>query len=567
MVRPLLAASACVALLWPAARPAAAQESIPGCRLSKQWTIDRITKDHYKLVGAVEVECDSYKFYAEEVEVFADQHRLVAAGNVVYTEGTTRIAGDRAEFDTVARTGTFYNAAGSASLGERVSRDMLGGQEPDMYFYGKEIAKIGPDRYKITNGAFTTCVQPTPRWELASGTVVLRLDHYATLTSTLLKVKSVPVLYLPVIYYPIQRDDRATGFLMPTYGKSTIRGVTISDQFFWAIGRSQDATFMVDWFSKTGVGYGAEYRYVTGPGSEGNFRAYRLDEHETTYTTTSGDETTVTVVPARQSYQLRGAVSQALPGRLRLRGNVDYFSDVTVQQTYHQDIYNASLRQRGYGLNLTGNWRGLSLSGTAGQNETFYGETASYVTGGMPRISVNRSAQRIGNLPLVFQVGGEFARLVHGTRQNDAPFVNNGLTRIDVMPQLRVPFTRLRYLPMDAYVAFRETWYSESLNEGVRVPESIQRRYVKMGGSITGPIVSPGLEHADERLCREVQARHRTERELRADHVDRQRRQHHQVRRHGLHRRRHDAGDLRRHDQAPGQAARGSPRVRAPAKS
>jgi len=58
------------------------------------------------------------------------------------------------------------------------------------------------------------------------------------------------------------------------------------------------------------------------------------------------------------------------------------------------------------------------------------------------------------------------------------------------MPQLRVPFTRWKFLPMDAYVAFRETWYSESLKDGARVAEPIHRRYVKMGGSLTGPVIS-----------------------------------------------------------------------------
>ncbi|MBE3072236.1 MAG: hypothetical protein IMZ67_04610, partial [Acidobacteria bacterium] len=232
------------------------------------------------------------------------------------------------------------------------------------------------------------------------------------------------------------------------------------------------------------------YRYVAGPGSDGSFKAYRLKEHETTYTNTTGGQSSVTVVPARESYQLRGGASQALPLRLRLRGNIDYFSDVTVQQTYHQDIYNASLRQRGYGVNVSGSWREYSVSGTVGQNETFYGETTSYVTGGLPRVTVSRSAQRIGNLPLVFGVGGEFVRLVYGYRQANTPFVNSGFTRVDVMPQLRVPFTRLKFLPMDAYVAVRETWYSESLNGGVRVPEPIRRQYVKMGGSVTGPILT-----------------------------------------------------------------------------
>ncbi|MBE3132039.1 MAG: hypothetical protein IMZ55_01075, partial [Acidobacteria bacterium] len=72
MMRSGLLVCACLMTLCPAVSPVAAQESIPGCKVSKQWTIDRLGKDHYKLAGAVEVDCDSYKFYADEVEVFAD---------------------------------------------------------------------------------------------------------------------------------------------------------------------------------------------------------------------------------------------------------------------------------------------------------------------------------------------------------------------------------------------------------------------------------------------------------------------------------------------------------------
>ncbi len=62
------------------------------------------------------------------------------------------------------------------------------------------------------------------------------------------------MLYLPFFYYPTKEDDRATGFLIPTYGASTIRGQTIHNAFFWAINRSQDATVLHDWYSKTGHG-------------------------------------------------------------------------------------------------------------------------------------------------------------------------------------------------------------------------------------------------------------------------------------------------------------------------
>src|SRR6202007_2741052 len=103
----------------------------------------------------------------------------------------------------------------------------------------------------------------------------------------------VPMFYLPIMYYPTKREDRATGFLIPTYGSSTLNGHSITNQFFWAINRSQDATIEHDWYSKTGQAIGGEYRYVRGPGSQGRSQFSFLNEHPTT--TTLSDGTTQTV--------------------------------------------------------------------------------------------------------------------------------------------------------------------------------------------------------------------------------------------------------------------------------
>ena len=40
----------------------------------------------------------------------------------------------------------------------------------------KEVQKLGPEKYRIIDGGFTTCAQPTPRWDVASGSVTLNLD-------------------------------------------------------------------------------------------------------------------------------------------------------------------------------------------------------------------------------------------------------------------------------------------------------------------------------------------------------------------------------------------------------
>ncbi len=151
------------------------------------------------------------------------------------------MSGDRAEFYLDDRTATFYNASGSVTLGEElIERSMFGTQEPGMLFFGEVIEKLGPRSYRLTRGGFTRCVQPTPRGQMTASTLTLDLDSHALLRNSVLEVKGVPVLYLPFMYYPIPEEDRATGFLMPTYGASTFRGQSLSNAFFWAVNRSQD---------------------------------------------------------------------------------------------------------------------------------------------------------------------------------------------------------------------------------------------------------------------------------------------------------------------------------------
>ena len=249
---------------------------------------------------------------------------------MVFATPDARVSADSVVFNTRTKFGTFTLASGIAALGERGEEDraMFGTMEPDIYFYGETIDKIGPDKDRIHKGGFTSCVQPSPRWEIVSGNATVNLHDYALLRNAVVRVKDVPVFYLPVMYYPIQDDDRATGFLLPTYGRSTYRGTSISNAFFWAISRNQDATFMHDWFASRGQGGGGEYRYIVSPQSQGDFRAYTLKEHASD----TGDPN----APERTSYQLSGNVTQAMPAGLRGRARVDYFSDITAQQLYNK---------------------------------------------------------------------------------------------------------------------------------------------------------------------------------------------------------------------------------------
>jgi len=461
-----------------------------GFTMSRQWTIERLAENHWKLVGAVEIEKDDMKFYADEVEIFSDTGALIAIGNVVYTSGGNRIAADRLEFNTNTRLGTFFSAAGTASLGERVERSMFGTQEPDAYFYGEVLEKIGRDRYRITKGGFTTCLQPTPRWEMTSSTTILNLDDYAILKNMLLKVKGVPVFYLPVLYYPMQEDDRATGFLIPMYGSSTFRGQSLSNAFFWAVNRSHDVTLLHDWFSATGQGVGGEYRYVLGRGS-GDARLYWLNENASSVTPTGGGDPTE--FPARKSFNLTGSASQALPAKLNLRANISYFSDVTTQQLYQTNIFDASQRSSTYGTNVSGAWGKYSLNSTFNYSETFEGETDSAVHGSAPRVGFNVAPTRFG--PAYVSLGADFTRELRQTKST-AGVQDRGLDRLDFTPSIRVPFTKWQFFTVTSSATWHNTLYSQSLalaaenpdlEEDTQVPEGLRRQYFDLQADLVGP--------------------------------------------------------------------------------
>jgi LPS-assembly protein len=503
------AAGACLVIAI-AASPAGAQRpaSVPAAspaasdiRIGSAARQERIGLDHIRYSGAVELElvAQGVRLSADVVDYFVDRHHLTAAGNVVFVTPNSRVAADRAEIETRERTGTFFNAFGSASVSDKVDRTFFGTQEPDAFFYGETIEKIGVDRYRIKKGGFTTCIQPTPRWEMTAGSVTLTVDKRAVLTNAVLKVKDVPLFYVPALYYPINKEDRSTGFLLPIYGSSLIRGKTLSNAFFWAIDRSQDVTLMHDWFSKTGQGYGGEYRYVASSSSNGQLRIYRLEERATTYQLNGVDVSQA----ATDSLDLRGSIVQALPAGFRARGSVDFTTDLAARQRYQQDLFSATSPTRSYQGNVSGALgRGNSISATYAVSEVFYGEDDSWTVGSRPRVQFTRALTRLGRLPVYVAATSEYAGLARFDTVDGVRATDKSLTRVDATPSIQVPFTKWPFLTVRSAIAWHHTYWSESLVDGAQTTEPLYRQYADLRTTITGPVLArvwntPGLGFAE----------------------------------------------------------------------
>jgi LPS-assembly protein len=503
-----IALAALVMLVW--ARPVLAQTDVgPFGSCKKGFAIRASAEplfaadDKTKVVGTllrgaarnpVTIECDDTRIFADEVEWREAEEVAFFRGNVVLSQSDLNVAAEKAEFHRATRNGTFYNATGTAHLTDRqVDRSLFGTLEPEVAFRAEIIEKTGPRTYKLTNGGFTTCAQPTPRWHMTGSGGTIVLDKRVLLKNAVLRVKDVPIFYVPLIYYPLNEDDRSTGFLLPSYTTSSIKGTGLSNAFFWAIDRSQDATFYHDFYSKAGQGYGGEYRFSASPGSNGEMRLYVLDEDEQV-----NDVGTV-VRDAHKTYDVRGHASVSLPRGFRLYGRSEYVSDITTKQLYQQNLAEASRRDRVVNVNLNGNIGRYRLAANVEQRDAFLETPLADGTvnqntrrqGQLPKINLSAAEAPIRRSRLYFGVNGEMANLVLQERLDD-PTTNHSLWRFDAFPTLRLPLSRLPYLTATTSGSWRLTHWLESIDPltGVQSNIPLTRQLLDLRMDLKGPMFS-----------------------------------------------------------------------------
>ncbi len=139
---------------------------------------------------------------------------------------------------------------------------------------GERILKIGPNEYIAENGNYTACTTCPPAWGFRAKRIDAELGGYARLKSVLFEVLNFPIIWLPYLIVPL-KSDRQSGFLIPrvSIAPSTndAKGLRIglAESYFWAIDRSQDATFTLSSNPANGIKGLIDYRYLLNETSRG----------------------------------------------------------------------------------------------------------------------------------------------------------------------------------------------------------------------------------------------------------------------------------------------------------
>jgi LPS-assembly protein len=408
-----------------------------GAAVGSAGTLEYKREDYAVLAGNVHIHYQDIDLQADQAEIDLSTRDVIALGNVVIDQGPRRMTGISSTFNLDTKTGTLKQAAARVA--------------PDYYFSGSEIVKTGDNTYEVTNGIFTSCDQTVPDWSFRLGRARVEVEGYAHMRHVSMRVKTLPVLYLPYVLWPA-KSERSSGFLVPNVGYSDRRGAQLGLAYFQTLGRSYDTTIHADLFTKNFLGIGNEFRYRPTAGTTGNLIGYMVHDGEK-----------IPGEPAHDAWRWKvewDHVTNDLP--YGMRGLVHYlnYSDFNFFRDFERDFDRNTVRFIDSRASATGNWGANLLNILLDNRETFTGAgTDTVIQRKLPDVDYHLRSTRVGTSPFYLQFDGSAAYL-----DVSQPNTYSGkYGRFDLFPQVTLPIRSWPWLSVSVTGGERYTWYGDSL--------------------------------------------------------------------------------------------------------
>src|SRR4030095_3339393 len=149
------------------------------------------------------------------------------------------------------KTGYFLDSTGFTNQTQDGTR---------IYFTADRVEKISLDTIVAINVQLTACDENSPKWSFHAARAKIKMGDRVRVYSPNVRIKSVPIFYMPYASISIKGRDRASGFLTPTFSGSGDKGFRISSAYYQTLGRSADITLRNDIYTQRGLGIGADLR-------------------------------------------------------------------------------------------------------------------------------------------------------------------------------------------------------------------------------------------------------------------------------------------------------------------
>jgi LPS-assembly protein len=204
---------------------------------------------------------------------------VVLVGDVHLTQGNRRADAARVTLDHSTRLAALSGGVqlvepGLVMRGERaeVNLDSRAARVEDVQFVLLDSALRGRSQrierdpagdLHMRRGTFTRCEPGNRNWRVSARHVeVAEGEVFGTARHAVLRVREVPVLYTPLLRFPVS-DDRQSGWLLPNLGHSDKDGLDVSLPYYFNLAPDYDATVMPRYIEERGEGVEAEFRHLS----------------------------------------------------------------------------------------------------------------------------------------------------------------------------------------------------------------------------------------------------------------------------------------------------------------
>jgi LPS-assembly protein len=400
------------------------------------------------LNGHVEVHYGTYVLYADEMTYNSDTGDATGEGHLVLDGGPDdeHIQSSHGSYNLRSESGKFYNVIGTIGVKRIGGKTVLTSSSP-FAFTGKTVEKTGPDHFVVYDGTVTTCELPKPKWKFVSHKVVVDVGGNAEIYRSAFKIRDVPVFYFPWATFPTERVARKSGFLIPSFGRSSTNGTLVGDSYYWAINRSMDTTL------------GGEYYSQRGWAQRGQFRARPSD---TSYVMLNY----FGVVDRKH----QGGEEALLNGEgrfldnFRAVANIDYLSSfvfrLAFSETFTQAV-NSEVKSLAF---LTNNTNGFSYNALVQRYQNFESTTAGDVVTILhaPAAEISSVDRKLLHTPFYWS----FDVSAGGLSRSEPGFSTADLVgRLDMNPSIAMPLS-LRGWAVRPELSLRNTVYTQQLGQG-----------------------------------------------------------------------------------------------------
>lgn len=442
----------------------------------------KIGEDSLRADGHVEVIWQDYVIYADVIEFNLKSRELFAEGRVTLSAKDMVLSGEKLKFNLKTKTGELVDTYGLITPFVRYETDRL--TQTDL------------QTLTFKRLEFTSCAQIFPRWKITSRRGKIKKEKYIEMTDVLFRIKNIPVFYLPYLRYPIQKDGRATGLLIPGLGSSSLRGFFLQNSFFWAIKPNLDMTFGLDYFAKLGIGASDELRYLFRHASgSARFYYFKYRKNNGVYNDTESD------------YYVEADHKQELPFlNSRLVLNVNRQSRIGFLRLLDNSFDIARNANFQTSLNLTSSFANMRVSLTASHQETYNVRTDSTLTMDyLPSLSFNLNQQKLGKLPGYFSLGVDFTRVRRSgvTLEETAVYVTDVLSqRLSATPSYQLPLFKLPWLNSSLNLSSMNSFYAKSRDPKSKkiVDEPLYLKYQMALITLQGPTFSKVYDSGKSKL-------------------------------------------------------------------